>query len=451
MRQVLGGILSTSAAILGADVDGVSESSDVIAARIPRQETGFEGDHLTGNWGGLRDKLVERGIHFYAGYTGEVLGNVSGGLRRGVIYEGLLELAVDFDTAKLGLWENGLLHASSIYPHGSGLSEKYVGDLMALSNIDAYDSIRLYDFWFQQGFWEGKFSLRAGQLLADEEFALTDSQENFIHSAFGWPAFISGNTVNTGPAFFVATPGLRLRVEPSEKFYLQTAVYDGDSFDSPTGDPHVNSSGTHIHLSDDQGVFWLSEFGYRLNPGSKEKLDGEYKVGFWLHTGDFLSNFHDRNGDPFIVSGLEPLHHSENYGGYVVAEQTVWRKQEREVSVFGRFGMSPPDRSLFEWVFNGGVAVNAPFPERPDDQFGVGFAYARLSRDIEKTERLDAVINGVRYDGFSHHESVLEVFYNAQVTKWWTIQPDFQWIFDPGGNTGAPDAVVIGVRTSIVF
>lgn len=450
MRQILGGILSTCA-IFGADIDDSSESSTAIAARIPKLETGFEGDHLTGSWGGFRDKMVEHGIHFYAGYTGEALGNVSGGWQRGAIYEGLLELGLDLDSAKLGLWENGLVHISSIYPHGSGLSEKYVGDLMGLSNIDAYDSIRLYDCWFQQTFLDGKFSLRVGQLLADEEFALTDSQENFIHSAFGWPAFISGNAVNTGPAFYVATPGLRLRVQPNENFFLQTAVFDGDSFDSPIGDPHVNSSGTHFHLSDDQGVFWLSEFGYRLNPGSKEKLDGQYKVGFWLHTGDFLSNFHDRNGDPFIVTGLEPFHHSENYGGFLVAEQTLWRKEERKVSIFGRFGASPPDRSLFEWVFNGGLTMNGPFPRRTDDQLGVGFAYAKLSRDIEKTERLDARMNGVRYDGFSHHESVLEVFYNAQLTKWWTIQPDLQWIFDPGGNSGAPDALVIGVRTSVVF
>src|SRR4051812_35208743 len=166
MRQLLGGILSTCA-LFGSDVEEASENSSAIAARIPKQETGSEEDHLTGNWGTLRDQLVAHGIHLYAGYTGEILANVSGGLRRGAIYEGLLEMAIDFDTARLGLWNGGLLHASSIYPHGSGLSEKYVGDLMALSNIDAYDSIRLYDFWFQQTFWDGKFSFKVGQLLAD--------------------------------------------------------------------------------------------------------------------------------------------------------------------------------------------------------------------------------------------------------------------------------------------
>src|SRR5262249_12464594 len=106
MRQLLGGILSTCA-IFGAEGEGDFESSTAIAARIPKLETGSEGDHLTGSWGGFRDTLVERGVHFYAGYTGEGLGNVSGGLERGAVYEGLLELGLDLDSAKLGLWNNG--------------------------------------------------------------------------------------------------------------------------------------------------------------------------------------------------------------------------------------------------------------------------------------------------------------------------------------------------------
>jgi porin len=450
MRHLLGGLLSGCAAFGAPDLDPTAQSSDAIAARIPKQETGSEKDHLTGEWHGLRPKLVDRGIHIYAGYTGEILANISGGLRRGAIYEGLLEMSVDFDTRKLGLWEDGLLHVSSIYPHGSGLSENYVGDLMTLSNIDAYDSIRLYELWFQQNFADQKFSIRFGQLLADEEFTFLSSDENFIHSSFGWPAFISGNAVNTGPAFYVGAVGMRARFQPNENWYFQTGVFDGDTFDSPTGNPKVNATGTHVHLSGDQGFFWITEAAYNWDPNGS--LPGVYKAGFWLHSGDFVSNFHDRNGDPFIVTGLEPVHHSRNFGGYLAAEQTVARKDEHQaLSLFARVGASPPDRSLFELVVDGGLTLSAPLPGRFDDEFGVGVAYARLSRDIAKTERLDTAINGSQYNGFSEHETALEIFYNAQVTKWWTIQPDFQWIFNPGGNTGASDAIVVGVRSSIVF
>ena len=69
----------------------------------------------------------------------------------------MFELAVDLDAEKLGLWRGGLLHASSIYPHGSGVS-RYTGDLLTVSNIDAYDSWRLYELWIEQRFAMDQFT-----------------------------------------------------------------------------------------------------------------------------------------------------------------------------------------------------------------------------------------------------------------------------------------------------
>jgi carbohydrate-selective porin OprB len=67
----------------------------VVAAKIPSGETGSEADHMTGDWGGLRSRLVSQGIHLRAGYTAEVQANVSGGVRRGGVYSALLELGLD--------------------------------------------------------------------------------------------------------------------------------------------------------------------------------------------------------------------------------------------------------------------------------------------------------------------------------------------------------------------
>src|SRR5476651_2502369 len=41
------------------------------------------------------------GIKFAATYIGETLGNVSGGLRQGAVYDGRLNLAIDVDLQKL--------------------------------------------------------------------------------------------------------------------------------------------------------------------------------------------------------------------------------------------------------------------------------------------------------------------------------------------------------------
>ena len=46
-------------------------------------------ESLTGDWGGLRHRLDAAGLKLSGVYTGEVLGNPSGGVRQGAVAEGL--------------------------------------------------------------------------------------------------------------------------------------------------------------------------------------------------------------------------------------------------------------------------------------------------------------------------------------------------------------------------
>lgn len=54
-------------------------------------------------------------------------------------------------------------------------------------------------------------------------------------------------------------------------------------------------------------------------------------------------------------------------------------------------------------------------------------------------------------------ELAFEICYTAQLQRGWTLQPDFQYIVNPGGNvlnangTEAGNAVVFGVRTTVSF
>ena len=52
--------------------------------------------------------------------------------------------------------------------------------------------------------------------------------------------------------------------------------------------------------------------------------------------------------------------------------------------------------------------------------------------------------------GFSG-ETVLEATYNYSISPWWTIQPDFQYIWTPSGEDGSRNAAVLGIRTVITF
>ena len=69
-----------------------------------------------------------------------------------------------------------------LYPHGEGITDNYTGDFNRLSNIDAYDSVRLFELWFGQKFFADFFSIRIGQMSADQEFFQSASSNLFINS-----------------------------------------------------------------------------------------------------------------------------------------------------------------------------------------------------------------------------------------------------------------------------
>jgi porin len=109
------------------------------------------------------------GIKFAATYIGEGLGNVTGGLKQGVVYEGRLNFAVDVDLQKfVGLKETAF-HANMFQIHGEGLSRSNLQNFLVASGIEALPSTRLYEMWFERK-WGTTIALRAGQLAADTEF-----------------------------------------------------------------------------------------------------------------------------------------------------------------------------------------------------------------------------------------------------------------------------------------
>lgn len=415
----------------GLETHGAEAAPPPAPSWNPFQETGDEGDHLTGDWGGWRTYLTDRGVHIQAGYIGEVFGNVMGGVERGTVYEGLAEVALELDLAKVIRWPGGTVRVSGLSTHGDSPSE-LAGDALTASNIDAYDSFRLYEWWLQQSLFADTLSVRLGALLADEEFTGTTGGGRLINSAFGWPAFISGNVVNTGPAFNVPALGLRLHWTPAPGWHLQGGLFDGDSFDSPAGDPAAHPHGTHFQLNADQGMLALAEAGYAWNQSATNgALSGQLKVGAWFHTADFPDH-----SDPTRF-------HDHNFGAYIAIEQQLWREAEdagsQGLEFFFRVGGSPEDRSTFAFTLDTGLSYTGLIPGRDKDKTTIGFVHAEISDQPGE------------FNAFSHYEQVLEVSYEFVLRPWWSVQPDLQWIHHPTGGQDVDDALLLGLRTAISF
>ena len=106
---------------------------------------------LSGETLGLLPNPFEKhGIKFTLTYVADGLANVDGGLRRGVVYEGRLNAAVDLDLAKLVGITGLVFHANAFQSHGPRLSAQYIGNLMPVSSIEELATTRLYEAWFEQ-------------------------------------------------------------------------------------------------------------------------------------------------------------------------------------------------------------------------------------------------------------------------------------------------------------
>ncbi|MFY8216715.1 MAG: carbohydrate porin [Chthoniobacterales bacterium] len=207
---------------------------------------------------------------------------MAGGIETGAVYTGLLDFGVELDLEKLVGWTGASVSTTWLWTSGEDASEGLVGNFLTISNIAAFQTLRVMDLWFQQTLWDGQVSLRLGQLRADSEFVISDYAALFLNGTFGWPAFMYLNLPSGGPAYPMGTLGARLMVQPVDWFTFQTAIFQGNVYDQ-----NVNRHGFRWRLDGENGFFFLSEAQVRWNHADAELgLPGQGKLGIWAQTGE---------------------------------------------------------------------------------------------------------------------------------------------------------------------
>jgi porin len=438
---------------------------DAASAQAVKEPPIWTQETLTGDWGGSRTALEKKGIEFGLNYIGETFSVPSGGLQRGTSFEGRFDAMINADLEKLFGWTGSKAHVRAFQIHNGGRNAAdLVGSIADPSNIDALATTRLFTAWFQQDFGKSA-SVRIGQLAADDEFLVSNTAGGLINGTFGWATIMSANVPSGGPAYPLATPGVRLQVNPTEDFSILAAVFSGDPAGANCNNfPQVcNRYGTAFSFSG--GAFWIGEAQYQVNQEKDAKgLAAAYKLGAWYHTGNFADQHFgiDPATGAILTLATTPtpdrLNRQGDWGMYGVIDQMLWRGDERSASVFVRGGFAPSDRNLVSWYVDGGVGFKGLVPGRADDTLTLGVAHSNISKDAAALDRDTFLLNGSPFP-IRTAETVFELSYILQMTPWWTVQPDLQYIVYPGGkvpdpkNLGVPvqDAFVLGVRSSVKF
>ncbi|WP_131195302.1 carbohydrate porin [Lichenihabitans psoromatis] len=418
--------------------------------------------NLLGDIGGLRPALDRYGVSFGLTETTEVLGNPTGGTRRGAIIEGMTQMSLGADLSKsIGL-DGAIFNISAFQIHGRGLSSRNLGNLNIVSSIEADPATRLNELWLQQSFWGGKLDIKIGQQSADLEFITSEYEDLFINSGFGWPTLPASDLPSGGPAYPLATPGIRVRAQPTDEITALVGLYSGSPAGLRPGDPQKNdSSGTNFDVS--SGAFVIGEVQYGLN---KQKdatgLPGTYKLGAWYNSNRFADAFY-QNGTtaqaPGVLTGL-PGSKRGDWSIYGTLDQLVYRPSKDSDGGLGltaRAMGAPDDRNVVDLFVQGGVTYKGAFG-RANDTMGIGVEWARIGARAQAGDGAAALASGTA-SPIRSSETVIEATYQAQIEPWWIVQPDFQYVFNPGGGLPDPDhpnrrvgdAAVLGIRSVVTF
>src|SRR5690606_4351235 len=98
-------------------------------------------------------------LQIEAAYTGEAWRNVSGGVRRDGTYLDNIDLIVTLDAERAFGWNGTTFVVSGLHNNDPTLTDRLVGDIQTVSNIDTDGATRLYEAWVERAFDAGAIKL----------------------------------------------------------------------------------------------------------------------------------------------------------------------------------------------------------------------------------------------------------------------------------------------------
>lgn len=345
--------------------------------------------------------LIEKGISFGIGASLEGYNNFEGGIKRGTAFAATFDANINFDLQKLIGLKNATFYADFEYHAGENPTEKLTGDFQVFDKHNSFPFAQIFEFWYQQRFFDSKLRIKLGKIDANTEFSVIDNGIEFLNSSTQ-----DSPTLFVFPTYPAPAPSINIFFSPSTFFDLKLAM---DYANQNAG--FLNFYGVPMSvLPTENGVLLLSELDLNWDRFPYFKKDGNFKLGTWHHTGTFTS---------FEGKSI----HGAN-GIYAILNQTMWQPvakntKERGIRMFLEFGLADANLTAVFAHYGGGVVWIGPYTTHYKDALGFSGQYVSLSPNLHLGK---------------HHETNLEVFYKLALTNSVNIKADGQYIINPGGK-----------------
>lgn len=359
----------------------------------------------------------ESAARFDIRYIADVMSNLSGGLETGSRYMDNLDLSLEVDAERAMGWNGATLFLYGVYNNGKALSGDLVGDAQALSSIETgVEAARLLEAWIDQRFLDDRASIRVGLYDLNSEFDVIDTADLFLHAA-QTTTFALAQSGEAGPSIFPVTSlAARAEFRLTDALLLRTAVLDG-----VPGDPD-HPKRTAVKLGDGDGALLVSELEY--GAGSMRAA-----AGYWRYTARFedLQTGRLRRG---------------NDGIYALVEGRVYEDPDdprRGLALYAHGGWASAGVNPFKYSLAAGAVYTGILPAGPEDDLGLSVAWVESGGPYKRAD--DAL----------KREVAFELTYRARINDMIAIQPDIQYVINPGVAPDVKDAFVIGLRLDLAW
>jgi len=358
----------------------------------------------------------EQHIHWWNGLSLvnhvdlEGVANLRGGQARGSAGTFLWKGALALHTDKAGWWQGGLFLVEGLVAN-SGDPDRYVGDVQSVSNLTTPTAhvARLYKAYYRQNL--GPFTFRVGLINPNDYFNDTGVAAELFNASFGIYPVISGNIPYT-PTYPYSSLGV-MAAYTVEETTLQAGVFNADGYTdlrAPWGG---------------EGQIYYGEIDENLALAS-DKLALK-AGGYYNHvSSDYLRNA--------IAIGPAP-----SQGGFYGTAEYRWKSGNSEDwGAFVQAGAAPNSASTspINAYVGAGLRLRDFLPASPKSTLSLGFARA--------------------WQRQAGAETSVEVNWYQPVFHNFYIQPDLQYVINPGANAPGntlPNALVgilrVGWRGSL--
>lgn len=372
-----------------------------------------------------RQKMADRGLFLVPTYIQDLDWPTRGGVRSTSypLYLFLFSLQAGIDFERLIHFKGSAFYMNFLVHSGKEPTADFVGDYQGFDNLEAFNLVQIAELWYQQRFIKDIFAITAGKIDAYGTFYYIPYAQFLINNSYTQMPTIIGY-----PSYPNSSVGVVLTADVRSWLTFRLSIFDGANAQGiNTGNLGAKlffqNLGRHLLLLNECSLFW------HLN---QKRNNGEILLGVWGFNGQMPTFDNKTMG--------------KACGPYICVNQCFWKQKPKEVKSEKVF--SPSEFGGFvQWGYANPNLVGSKY------YLGGGLSFLNLVKAFDS----DALSLGAATVFFSNapgnpftesYECALEVTYQVTIFRGIIIQPDIQWILNPGG-IGTANALVASLRLSV--